>query len=67
MSFNEWKKKMLADVIEFNPKESLKKGQMAKKIPMESLQPFIRKVSGFVQEEYSGGVKFRNGDTLLAS
>ena len=44
----------------------LKKGISAKKIAMEGLQPFVKKIHGFTIADYSGGAKFRNGDTLLA-
>jgi restriction endonuclease S subunit len=56
----------LDDVAIINPIESLKKGQLAKKIAMESLQPFTKNPSGFSWEEFNGGMKFRNGDTLVA-
>ncbi|SNR89033.1 restriction endonuclease subunit S [Desulfurobacterium atlanticum] len=61
-----WKKVKLGEVVWFNPKEKLLKGHFAKKIPMEALSPFTRKIQFFYLEEYKGGVKFRNGDTLVA-
>ena len=33
---------------------------------MEVLQPFTKKIQRFEVEPYNGGVKFRNGDTLVA-
>ena len=39
---------------------------MAKKIPMDKLQPFCRDIPEFVFEEYKGGTKFKNGDTIMA-
>ena len=63
---SEREKSVLADVISFNPKEELKKGRTAKKIAMEELNPFDKKINGFTLAEYSGGAKFRNDDTLLA-
>ncbi len=33
---------------------------------MELLEPFTKKVSGYQIEEYKGGVKFKNGDTIIA-
>ncbi len=63
---SEWKEVTLDDVAIINPIESLKKGQLAKKIAMESLQPFTKNPSGFSWEEFNGGMKFRNGDTLVA-
>ena len=62
----EWFEKRLDEIAEFNPRESLKKGSIAKKISMDKLQPFCRDVPGFELEPYSGGTKFRNGDTIMA-
>ncbi|WP_206812557.1 restriction endonuclease subunit S [Paradesulfitobacterium ferrireducens] len=66
MSVSEWKEVRLGDVILFNPSESLKKGKIAKKITMEQLAPFTRKITNYELSEFTGGSKFRNGDTLLA-
>lgn len=63
---NEWSKVKLVDIIQFNPKESIKKGEIAKKVAMEKLEPFTRKISGFEEAKFTSGTKFRNGDTLLA-
>mgnify|MGYP000881950541 CR=1 FL=1 len=62
----EWIKKKFLDIAVINPKENILTGTIAKKIPMEKLQPFCRDVSGFTLEEYKGGTKFRNGDTIMA-
>lgn len=56
----------LADIVEFNPKESLKKGTVAKKVAMEQLRPFCRDIPGYTLEPFNGGTKFRNGDTIMA-
>lgn len=53
-------------IIDFNPKESIKKGNLARKIPMTCLDVFSRKINGSEEAIYSSGPKFRNGDTLLA-
>lgn len=63
---NEWKKYKLKDFIEINPRESLSKNTIAKKIAMEVVEPFTKKISSFEETEYKGGVKFRNGDTIMA-
>ena len=55
-----------ADFINFNPRESLPKNKMAKKVAMECLQPFSRDVNGFESTAFCGGTKFRNGDTIMA-
>ena len=33
---------------------------------MDKLQPFCRDIPGFEMEAFSGGTKFRNGDTIMA-
>lgn len=62
----EWVMKKLKDIADFNPRESLAKGVVAKKIAMEKLQPFCRDIPGYELESFSGGTKFRNGDTIMA-
>lgn len=56
----------MSDVVQFNPTERLAKGTIAKKVAMENLHPFTRAISGYELAAYSGGSKFRNGDTLMA-
>lgn len=56
----------LIDAIDVNPKETIKKGEIAKKIPMDKLQPFCRDIPEFELSEFSGGTKFKNGDTIMA-
>ncbi len=62
----EWVMKKLKDIADFNPRESLAKGTVAKKIGMDKLQPLCRDVPGYELEPFSGGTKFRNGDTIMA-
>ncbi|BAI79796.1 type I restriction-modification system, S subunit [Deferribacter desulfuricans SSM1] len=61
-----WKRVKLGDVAVINPSEILKKGTLAKKVPMEALHPFTKKISIYEIKPFNGGVKFRNGDTLVA-
>ena len=61
-----WTTKKLSGIAYINPRESLGKGVVAKKVPMDKLQPFCRDIPEFVLEEYKGGTKFRNGDTIMA-
>lgn len=63
---SEWTKKKLSDIADFNPRETIKKGAIAKKIPMDVLRPFCRDIPYYVEEGFSGGTKFRNGDTIMA-
>ena len=62
----DWKEVRLGDVIQFNPTETIKKNSMAKKVAMDKLLPFNKTITGFEYTEFTGGTKFRNGDTLLA-
>lgn len=57
---------VISDFAEINPPERLPKGQISKKISMDSLQPFTKRPKKFEIEPYNGGMKFRNGDTLVA-
>ena len=57
---SEWTKMKLSDIADFNPRETIKKGEIAKKISMDVLRPF------YTEECFSGGTKFRNGDTIMA-
>lgn len=66
MTSKEWKTYKLSDFMEFNPRETLAKGTIAKKIAMENLQPFCRDVCQYEYAPYNGGVKFKNGDTIMA-
>ncbi|MCL2295345.1 MAG: restriction endonuclease subunit S [Spirochaetes bacterium] len=63
---SEWQEYKLEDIALINPAESIAKGLAAKKIAMECLKPFTKKVSGFSIEPFNGGTKFRNGDTIIA-
>ena len=62
----EWVMKKLKDIADFNPRESLAKGVVTKKVAMDKLQPFCRDILGYELEPFSGGTKFRNGDTIMA-
>ena len=63
---SEWTKKKLSDIADFNPRETIKKGTIAKKIPMDVLRPFYRDIPYYVEACFSSGMKFRNGDTIMA-
>jgi type I restriction enzyme, S subunit len=63
---SEWREVELDSVALINPTESLKMGDFAKKIAMDNLQPFTKKPSSYSLEKFNGGMKFRNGDTIVA-
>ena len=56
----------LGEIIELNPRESIKKGNIARKIAMDDLGEFKRDIESYSYSEYKGGTKFRNYDTLMA-
>ena len=61
-----WDIENLDNFAFINPTEKLAKGTMATKVAMTDLQPFTKKIQSFSIEPYNGGMKFRNGDTLVA-
>ena len=52
--------------MEFNPKRTIHKNNMARKITMDMLIPYEKHISKYIFEPYSGGAKFQNGDTIMA-
>ena len=62
----EWREYKLVDFMEFNPKITLKKDSLARKITMDQLIPHTRDIYSWTYEPYSGGAKFQNGDTIMA-
>lgn len=63
---SKWRQTSIGAFIDFNPSESIKKGKVARKIPMDKLGTFQRKIIGSEYSEYSAGPKFRNEDTIVA-
>ncbi|MEA3353065.1 MAG: restriction endonuclease subunit S [Campylobacterota bacterium] len=63
---NGWEELELSEFINFNPKETIKKGTVCKSIPMACLMEFCKNISEYEEKEFKGGTKFRNGDTLFA-
>jgi type I restriction enzyme S subunit len=61
-----WTLVRAANFIDFNPRDPVAKGVMAKKVGMEHLQPFTRDIPAFEVAPFNGGSKFRNDDTLMA-
>lgn len=61
-----WELLPLVEAVDFNPKRELKKGKQAKFVAMTDVQTFTKKIPTFSIRDFSGGSKFRNGDTLMA-
>ena len=62
----DWNWVKAKDFMIFNPRESVKKGTTVKNIPMDKIEPKTKEISSYEITEFKGGVKFRNGDTLMA-
>lgn len=63
---NDFKICEIREIAQFNPSEKLAQNTVAKKIPMEYLKEYQKKITGYEVAEYKSGPKFRNGDVLLA-
>lgn len=63
---NGWRECSLGEIAQINPTEKLVKGSIAKKIDMAALQPFTKKPQYVLTEPFNGGMKFKNGDTVIA-
>ena len=66
MTSQKFKQTEIGKAISINPKRELKKGTLSKKISMDKLDPFNKKIKGFEVSKYNGGSKFTDGDVLLA-
>ncbi|WP_296807239.1 restriction endonuclease subunit S [uncultured Methanobrevibacter sp.] len=62
----DWEWVKAKDFMLFNPRESVKKGTIVKNVPMDKIEPKTKEIPSYEISEYNGGVKFRNGDTLMA-
>jgi len=62
----EWKVVGFGEVVDFNPKRQIKKGEQVKFVGMADICTFQKKISTHEKRNFSGGTKFKNGDTLMA-
>ena len=61
-----WEVKPLSDVFELNPKCNLKKGDIAPYVEMKNLPQHSARVLVWYNRKFTSGMKFINGDTLVA-
>jgi len=61
-----WEVVPLRQAIEVNPKRSLRKGQIAPYLDMASMPTRGHAPSDIADREFGSGVRFTNGDTLMA-
>jgi type I restriction enzyme S subunit len=63
----EWKVSEFGTAFDVNPRRDIKRGQITPFIPMDALSTNRRDVARIDEREFTGsGMKFKNGDTLLA-
>jgi type I restriction enzyme, S subunit len=61
-----WSLGNISDIIEINPTRNLKKGTIAPYLGMTDIPTHSSRISGFYLREFTSGMKFINGDTLVA-
>ncbi|MDW5375847.1 restriction endonuclease subunit S [Halomonas sp. HP20-15] len=61
-----WETGSLSDLIDFNPRRTLRKGELAPYLDMKNVPTSGHLAEEVVQREMGSGTKFINGDTLLA-
>lgn len=61
-----WKVGKLRELIELNPKLSIKKGSVSNYVEMKDLSETSLSINRYVEREFTSGSKFQNGDTLFA-
>jgi len=57
---------VLGDIVDINPIYQLKKGDIATYLEMSNVSNSTFNPQGWAKREFSSGMKFQNGDTLLA-
>jgi len=62
----EWETGKLGDIADINPPYKLKKGDVSSYLDMKNLNTSTFNPDGWCKREFSSGMKFKNGDTLLA-
>jgi type I restriction enzyme S subunit len=61
-----WRLGCVSDLVEFNPRETLRKGAEAPYLDMKALPTSGPRADAPVMREFTSGTKFRRGDVLLA-
>ena len=56
----------IAEMVEFNPKRQLPKGKIAPYLDMANVSTSVFHPDNCIEREFSSGMRFINGDTLLA-
>jgi type I restriction enzyme S subunit len=62
----DWEDGCLGDIADINPTYQLKKGEIVPYLEMRNVRTSTFNPEGWAKREFSSGMKFQNGDTLLA-
>ncbi len=63
---DDWEDGFLKDIADINPRYTLKKGVLSTYVEMKSLSTTTFSPEGWYKRKFTSGMKFKNGDTLLA-
>lgn len=64
---DEWQSRAIGKAFAINPPRTIKRGQVTPFIPMDAPPEHARSPLRIDEREFTGsGVKFQNGDTLIA-
>jgi len=61
-----WERGKLGDIAEINPLRSIKKGTIATYLDMANMPTSGPFPISWIQREFTSGIKFKNGDTIIA-
>jgi type I restriction enzyme S subunit len=61
-----WEIMPLPSALQINPTKTLQKGALAPYLDMAAMPTRSARAEGFVMREYNSGMRFTNGDTLVA-
>lgn len=61
-----WERRTFSSTVSVNPKTTIKKGLIAPFVPMGSISESSMVIEPIEERAVSGGMKFKNGDTLFA-
>ena len=61
-----WEEGSVGDIADINPTYQLKKGEISTYVEMKNVSTTIFNPKGWYKRKFTSGMKFQNGDTLLA-
>ncbi len=62
----DWEEGVLLDIADINPKYPLKKGTSATYLEMKNVNTTMFNPDGWYKRDFTSGMRFQNGDTVLA-